>query len=79
MGLDALCADEGVADEQGGGAEAVEQGIECGQKGVLGAGRCSGMNVDEPEEKGVAAALMARMAAMAGRVFEDWASVVMVS
>jgi hypothetical protein len=43
--------DEGVADEQGGGAEAVEQGVERGQKGVLRAGGRGGMNVDQPEEK----------------------------
>ena len=44
-------ANEGVADEQRRGGEAVEDGVERGQKRELRAGGSGGMNIDEPEEK----------------------------
>ena len=53
MGRDAVGADEGVADEEGDGAEAVERGVEGGKKCVAEAGCVGGgMEVDQPEEKG---------------------------
>jgi hypothetical protein len=53
MGLPAPGSDERVTDKQCGGAEAVEQGIQGGQKGEAGAGGVrSGMDVNEPEKKG---------------------------
>ena len=51
VGLDFAGADEGVTDEQGGGAKAVEYSVERGKKSVFAGGRGSGMNIDEPEEK----------------------------
>jgi hypothetical protein len=44
-------ADEGVADEERDGGEAVEDGVERGEKGRMGAGGRGGMNIDKPEEK----------------------------
>ena len=51
MLLDAVRADEGVADEQSRGGEAVEDRVDGGQEGVLRASGRGGMNIDEPEEK----------------------------
>jgi len=51
VGFDAVGADEGVADEQRRGGEAVEDGVEGGQKGILGAQGRGGMNINKPEEK----------------------------
>ncbi len=51
MRLDIARPDEGVADEQGSGRQAVEDCVQRGQKSVLRAGSRGGMNVDEPEQK----------------------------
>jgi hypothetical protein len=51
MGPNAARPDESVADQQGGGAEPVEQGIERGQKGVFAAGSGGGVDVNQPEKK----------------------------
>ena len=52
VGGNAVVTHEVEAHEQGDGAEAVEQGVEVGQKGVvLRGGVGGGMDVDEPEEE----------------------------
>ena len=49
--LDVVRADEGVADQERSGGEAVEDCVHGGQEGVLRAGGRGGMNIDEPEKK----------------------------
>ena len=44
-------ADEGEADEERGGGEAVEDGVHGGEECVLRAGGRGGMYIDEPEEE----------------------------
>lgn len=52
MGGDAPRPDERETDEQGAGAQAIQQGVEGGQKGELLAGGVRrGVNVDQPEKK----------------------------
>jgi len=47
-----LCSNEGVADEQGRGAQSIEERIECRQERQFDTGRvCGRMDVDQPEEK----------------------------
>ena len=52
VGGNLACADKGKADEQSRGAEAVEQGIERGQKSKTRAGSvCGRMHINQPKEK----------------------------
>src|SRR5579863_6620327 len=52
MRSDLAGANEGVADKERGGAEAVENCIECGKKGELCSRHIGGrVFVDQPEEK----------------------------